>query len=125
PTFSRYIGIDYSGAETPDAGLKGLRLFSAGRDASPIEVVPPPGPSRYWTRRGLADWLIEQLGRDERTIVGIDHAFSFPLRYFEIHHLEPEWQTFLDDFHAHWPTDERLAYVDFIRDGKIGRCAEL
>ena len=29
PMFTRYIGIDYSGAETPDAGLKGLRVYSA------------------------------------------------------------------------------------------------
>jgi hypothetical protein len=26
--FSRYIGIDYSGAETPEASLKGLRVYS-------------------------------------------------------------------------------------------------
>jgi hypothetical protein len=25
--FSRYIGIDYSGAETPEASLKGLRVY--------------------------------------------------------------------------------------------------
>jgi hypothetical protein len=29
--FTRYIGIDYSGAQTPTASLKGLRIyFSAG-----------------------------------------------------------------------------------------------
>jgi mRNA interferase MazF len=27
--FSRYIGIDYSGAETPEASLKGLRVYCA------------------------------------------------------------------------------------------------
>jgi hypothetical protein len=26
PSFSRYIGIDYSGAETPDSSLKCLRV---------------------------------------------------------------------------------------------------
>ena len=25
--FSRYIGIDYSGAQTPDSSLKGLRVY--------------------------------------------------------------------------------------------------
>ncbi len=120
----RYIGVDYSGAETPDSGLKGLRVYAAGRDTPPVEVPPPPGPKRYWTRRGVAEWLIERLGHDERTIVGIDHAFSFPLRYFEIHHLEPDWQVFLDDFQAHWPTDEPFAYVDFVRDGKLGQGAK-
>jgi hypothetical protein len=31
--------------------------------------------------------------------VGIDHGFSFPLRYFEAHGLEPNWSSLLDDFH--------------------------
>ena len=51
------------------------------------------------------------------TLVGIDHSFSFPLRYFEVHHLPPDWPNFLDDFQQHWPTDGDNIYVDFIRDG--------
>jgi hypothetical protein len=31
PTFERYIGIDYSGAETPESSLKGLRVYAADR----------------------------------------------------------------------------------------------
>jgi len=27
PAFTRYIGIDYSGAETPTSSLKGLRVY--------------------------------------------------------------------------------------------------
>ena len=27
--FSRYIGVDYSGAETPESSLKGLRVYRA------------------------------------------------------------------------------------------------
>jgi hypothetical protein len=53
-------------------------------------------------------------------IVGIDPSFSFPLRYFEVHHLLPEWPAFLDDFQRHWPTHEDHTYVDFIRDGMCG-----
>ncbi len=30
PKFSRYIGIDYSGAKTPTACLKALRVYKAG-----------------------------------------------------------------------------------------------
>jgi hypothetical protein len=30
PAFERYIGIDYSGAETPKSSLKGLRVYAAG-----------------------------------------------------------------------------------------------
>ena len=52
----------------------------------------------------------------EPTIVGIDHAFSFPLPYFEVHGLPLNWQSFLEDFRHHWPTHEDHTYVDFIRD---------
>lgn len=120
PRFSRYIGIDYSGAETPDSSLKGLLVFESGHRSGPVEIEPPPSPRKYWTRRGLAEWLAEQLSGDAPTIVGIDHGFSFPLRYFEAHHLEPDWPSFLDDFQKHWPTDATHTYVDFIRDGSRG-----
>jgi hypothetical protein len=118
--FSRYIGIDYSGAKTPTASLKGLRVYLADRQALPVEVQPPPSPRKYWTRRGIAEWLAECLAEAVPTIVGIDHGFSFPLRYFEVHHLPPDWPAFLDDFQRHWPTDDDNTYVDFIRDGFCG-----
>ena len=82
--FERYIGIDYSGAETPVASLKGLRVYMADRDTPPVEVQPPAGSKKYWTRRGIAEWLAEVLSEDTPTIVGIDHGFSFPLR-FDLH----------------------------------------
>lgn len=120
PRFSRYIGIGYSGAETPDSSLKRLRVYEADREYMVVEVKPPPSPSKYWTRRGLAQWLVEQLSRNVPTIVGIGHGFSFPLRYFEAHHLEPNWPIFLDDFQKHWPTDAEHTYVDFIRgEGEV------
>jgi hypothetical protein len=119
--FRRYIGIDYSGARTPADGLKGLRVYLAGAESeAPFEVLPPPGPRKYWSRRGVAMWLAEVLNEDIPTIVGIDHSFSFPFRYFEVHQLEPEWYAFLEDFRAHWPTDEEHVYVDFVRDGLAG-----
>ena len=120
PGFDRCIGIDYSGAETPNASLKGLRVYLATGDAPASEVMPPPSPRKYWTRRGIAEWLAERLAEDVPTLVGIDHGFSFPLRYFEVHHLPPDWDEFLDDFHHHWPTDVDHTYVDFIRDGLRG-----
>jgi hypothetical protein len=122
PTFARYIGIDYSGAETPTASLKGLRVYMADRTSPPIEVQPPPSPRKYWTRQGIAEWLVEQLAEGMPTIVGIDHGFSFPLRYFEKHGLKPDWPTFLEDFHHHWPTDQNI-YVDFVRFSAVGNGA--
>ena len=37
--FIRHIGIDYSGAETPTASLKGLRVYLAEGEAPPAEVL--------------------------------------------------------------------------------------
>lgn len=119
--FVQYIGIDYSGAETPTSSLKGLRVYRANQDTEPKEVLPPPSPRKYWTRRGIAEWLVETLRIEIPTLVGIDHGFSFPLRYFEVHHLPPDWPCFLDDFQEHWPTDGENTYVDFVRDGLCGK----
>jgi len=121
--FARHIGIDYSGAETPTASLKGLRAYLSEGDVEPIEVLPPPSPRKYWTRKGIAEWLVERLAEDTPTLVGIDHGFSFPLRYFEVHGLLPDWPSFLDDFQRHWPTDDDHTYVDFVRDGAFGNGA--
>lgn len=121
PLFNRYIGIDYSGAQTAEASLKGLRVYEGGRVSPPVEIQPPPSPRAYWTRRGLAEWLALRLSEDVPTLVGIDHAFSFPLRYFEFHGLEPDWPTFLADFREHWPTHEAYTYVDFVREGMCGQ----
>ncbi|MGZ8410789.1 MAG: hypothetical protein ACXWVS_12860, partial [Hyphomicrobium sp.] len=65
---------------------------------------------------------MDKLAEDTPTLVGIDHGFSFPLRYFEAHGLEHDWAAFLDDFQRHWPTGEDI-YVDFVRDGTIGNGA--
>jgi hypothetical protein len=123
PAFDCYIGIDYSGAQTPTSSLKGLRVYMANRASQPVEVLPPPSPRKYWTRRGIAEWLVEQLADTRPTLVGIDHAFSFPLRYFETHHLQRDWPAFLDDFQQHWPTDESRTWVQSIRDGTTGNGA--
>lgn len=120
--FAHYLGIDYSGAETPASSLSGLRVYAADEAPSPKEVHPPPSPRKYWTRRGLAQWLAEQLAAQPPTLVGIDHAFSFPLAYFERHGLAHDWPTFLEDFQRHWPTDQDI-YVDFVRDGLHGNGA--
>lgn len=121
--FARTIGIDYSGAETAEASLKGLRVFQTVGDDDAQEVLPPPGPKKYWTRCGLAKWLMQELDCSMPTIVGIDHAFSFPMRYFERHWLQPNWQCFLEDFCTHWPTDQPNTYVDFVRNGSVGNGA--
>jgi hypothetical protein len=121
--FERTIGIDYSGAETPTSSLKGLRVYVADGNTAPLEILPPPSPRKYWTRRGIAEWLSERLTEEVPTLVGIDHGFSFPLRYFETHGLPLDWTGFLDDFQRHWPTDQDHTYVDFVRNGSVGNGA--
>lgn len=122
PAFERYIGIDYSGAQTPTASLSGLRVYDADHTTPPQEVLPPSSPRKYWTRRGVAEWLVERLSEETRTLVGIDHGFSFPFQYFEKHSLPLDWPYFLDDFQRHWPTDDNI-YVDFVREGVAGNGA--
>jgi hypothetical protein len=39
--FGRHIGINYSGAKTPTASLKGLRVYLAEGDAEQVEIQPP------------------------------------------------------------------------------------
>lgn len=120
-SFQRYIGIDYSGAETPTSSLKGLRIYEASPDALPHEVEPPASPRKYWTRQGIAEWLVTVLSDQSTAIVGIDHGFSFPLQYFEKYGLPHDWPLFLDDFQRHWPTDS--TYVLNIREGSEGNGA--
>ena len=120
PAFERYIGIDYSGAQTPTSSLKALRVYTADKASLPVEVQPPLSPRKYWTRRDIAKWLVQQLSEDRPTLVGIDHGFLFPLRYFEAYRLLRDWSAFLDYFQRHWPTDEDHTYVDFAREGKCG-----
>jgi hypothetical protein len=123
PTFDRYIGIDYSGAQTAASSLSGLRVYMSDPISSPFEVHPPAGPRKYWTRLGIAEWLSALLSEDPLTLVGIDHGFSFPIRYFERYGLPPNWRGFLDDFHRHWPTDGDNVYVDSVRDGHCSNAA--
>jgi len=123
PLFRRYIGIDYSGAAAPVTSLKGLRIYVASPRQEAVEVPPPPSPRKYWTRRGIAAWLVERFKEPVPTLAGIDHSFSFPLPYFEAYQLSLDWSDFLDDFQRHWPTDEDRTYVNFVREGVCGKGA--
>jgi len=118
--FDRYIGIDYSGAKSSGARLPGLRVYAADRAESPSEVRPSAKASVHWTRHGIADWLCEQLDRDVAALIGVDHGFSFPRAYFELHGLPRDWPAFLDDVHEHWPTDRPDVTVDDVRRGRVG-----
>jgi hypothetical protein len=122
--FERYIGIDYSGAETSSSSLKGLRVYMADRAGQPVEVQPPPSPRKYWTRRGIAEWLVERISENQLTLVGIDHAFSFPLEYFKAKSMDLDWPAFLDYFQRNWPTEDDNTPVEFFRRGKLHKALD-
>jgi hypothetical protein len=52
PAFHRYIGIDYSGAETPTSSLNNLRVFMAAPGEPAREEPPPPGPAEVLDQAG-------------------------------------------------------------------------
>lgn len=108
--FRRYIGIDYSGAGKPQSSNAGLAVCTVGADGShDFPRFRREGPE-HWSRENVARWLVDRLKeQDTPTLVGIDHAFSFPLDYFKLHPhlLKGDWDDFLDDFREHWPTDQR------------------
>ncbi|WP_348550323.1 hypothetical protein [Acidithiobacillus sp.] len=69
PQFQRYLGIDYSGASTPEAALPGLRVYEAVGNAPAWERLPV-GAGRYWSRRGLAVFLEQYLRAEIPSVVG-------------------------------------------------------
>ncbi len=131
PQFERYLGIDYSGAQTPVDNLPGLQVYEATLKRLPCEIKPTqsvngPLKKKHWSRKGIAEFLARELQEGPRTLVGIDHGFSFPLPYFNQHFLPHDWHKFLDDFQQYWPTDLDHMKVDFIRNGIEGNgCARM
>lgn len=121
--FRRYIGIDYSGADRPTRRIAGLAVCSVdgcGHHEFPNPLKPGV---RNWNRWDVAKWLVKRLKeRDTPTLVGIDHAFSFPIEYFRKYALpEVDWSGFLGDFREHWPTHKQRV-VD-LRGGQRRRNA--
>jgi hypothetical protein len=115
--FELYVGIDYSGAGTPESRLKGLQVYAAAEGKVP-EKIRPATPARNWSRQDIAYWLVARVRSGQRLLVGIDHGFSFPDSYFRRYRL-PDWPAFLENFCRHWPTDRPRCTVDAVRTGAI------
>ncbi len=105
PRFERYVGIRYSGRKLPTDPVRWIRVFAARADHEPYQEWNAGSAEGRWSRRDLAEWLLEQLAGEEPVIVGLDHAFSFPQSYMDRHGLE-SWDHFLTDFADHWPTHQ-------------------
>jgi len=114
--FSRYIGIDYSGAQTPESRLNALQVYEAERGGKPVKISTPVEGAKNWSRLEIAQYCLKTLESDEPAIIGIDHGFSFPMSYMRRYGLS-SWDGFLQDFMRHWPTADPHTYVDFVREG--------
>lgn len=126
--FDCFIGIDYSGAETPSSRLKGLQVCVAQPGNGPVALWTSPtrsnnGQAVNWTRREIAQRLLHEVKQGTRFLAGIDHGFSLPMSYFARYGLE-SWPSFLDDFVHHWPTHHEFVYVDIVRDGNLYRTGD-
>lgn len=111
PDFQTYIGIRYSGRKNPNDRIREIRVYTAREDHEPYREQNPDHESGLWSRRELAEWLLERItepaqpGTPAATVIGLDHAFSFPQTYMDRNNLK-SWEEFLKDFEGHWPTHE-------------------
>lgn len=93
-----------------------------------LEVRPTVSEKVHWSRASLAHWLLSELSseKDGPTLIGIDHALSFPMEYFALHGLEQNWDVFLNDFSSHWPTDlPQVTVRALLEEQKRGKAARL
>lgn len=114
PRFHTHIGIDYSGAATPETRLPGIRISTARGGT----LAPDKGG--HWSRRAAAEWLLEELQKPEPAIVGIDHGFSFPLAWFDARGVAKNWDVFLGTFCTSFPADRPGSRVDDFRKNAPG-----
>ena len=102
--FSRYIGVDYSGAGMATERQSGIRVLLAQAGGQPELELDAGG--RNWSRVTLTSWLAERLKEPQPTLVGLDHCFSFPSSFLEQHHLKT-WDAILDFADTRWATGLR------------------
>ena len=124
--FRRHIGIDYSGAQAPESRLKALQVYAAAGEQAPVRAKPPAAGVKNWSRLEIAQYCQQVLESDTPSIIGIDHGFSFPMRYMQRHGIT-SWGDFLRDFTRHWPTAQPHTRVDDLRDNntRTGNSTEL
>ena len=112
--FDKYIGIDYTGRNAPVSQLPALQVFAATPLETPRQIAVPSAAAQNWSRKELAMWCTHELMANVRSIVAIDHGFSFPIAYMRRNKLK-SWGDFLTHFRRLWQTDRDHMYVDFAR----------
>lgn len=66
--FENYIGIDYSGADTPVNRNNRLQVFMANVDGEPVKVKTDTGSNWNWNRKEIVHWCLDQLQNNEPII---------------------------------------------------------
>ncbi len=88
--FTRFIGIDWSGAKDPRRGLRVAQCFQG--TTVPQIVLNSKGGK--WRRREVLDWLVQINNQGDRIIAGFDFAFAYPYcderAYFTGHDRTPK-----------------------------------
>lgn len=74
--FTRFVGIDWSGAN--GRWQAGIAVAVADAGASRPKLMPGPGPDGRWSRAEVAAFIVEEAARAP-TLFGLDFAFGFPL----------------------------------------------
>ncbi|WP_293003069.1 hypothetical protein [Nevskia sp.] len=72
--FDGYVGIDWSGAA--QAGYAGVAVARCGPGRHAPQLIRAPG--KTWTRSAVLDWLLAELARPQRLLIGFDFAFALP-----------------------------------------------
>ncbi|HEX2641553.1 MAG TPA: hypothetical protein VHU81_01070 [Thermoanaerobaculia bacterium] len=105
PDFQQYIGVRYSGRKDPGDRIREIRVYVSHEDHEPYREGNPSHENGLWSRRELAEWLLERITEGPPVVIGLDHAFSFPQTYMDRNNLKT-WESFLKDFEGHWPTHQ-------------------
>lgn len=126
--FEHCIGIDYSGAGSPEDRLPGLQAYRAGPGQATTLWVPDAVLGRRrarWSRSTLTEALLAHLEAAGPTVIGIDHALGFPASYLSRYGLD-DWDSFLRDFVSSWPAHRSGTTVESLRAGnpRSGRADE-
>jgi hypothetical protein len=71
--FQEFVGIDWSGARENYGGIA-VAICEIGN--APPTLVRSRG--KRWTRREIAEWLVDKLNGSRPVLVGLDFAFGLP-----------------------------------------------
>lgn len=93
--FQHFIGIDYSGADSPMRPRRNIVVYSSSVGSNPLAEG-----SAGWSRESVHEHLISML-EGEPALVGLDHGFSWPVQALD--HLKlGSWSDLLDHVETHY-----------------------